>query len=257
MSGTTHAVSGLTCGAGYAFRVSAYGDGTAHKAAWGEASTELAHSTAACNVVPAFGSSTYAFSIAEDAAVNDDVGSVSATDADSDALAYSITVGNGGGKFAIGGSSGAITVAAALDYETTTSYSLTVQADDGNGGMATVAVTVTVTQVEAASSDATLSALSLSGIDFGTFSSGTTSYTASVANDVAQSTVTATANDGEATYVVKLNGATDADGTVDLSVGENAITVEVTAEDGVTKQTYTVAVTRAEAPTSCPPDGCL
>lgn len=142
VSGTTHAVSGLTCGTGYAFRVSAYGDGTAHKAAWGEASTELIHSTAACNVAPAFGSSTYAFSVAEDAAVNAAVGTVTATDADNYALAYSITAGDGGGKFAVGGSAGAITVAAGLDYEITPSYSLTVQADDGNGGTATATVTI-------------------------------------------------------------------------------------------------------------------
>ena len=36
----------------------------------------------------------------------------------------------------------------------------------------------------------------------------------------------------------------DTDGTVALAVGENVITVEVTAEDGNTTQTYTVTVTR-------------
>ena len=34
-----------------------------------------------------------------------------------------------------------------------------------------------------------------------------------------------------------------ADGTVDLELGENIITVEVTAEDGTTIQTYTVTIT--------------
>ena len=99
------------------------------------------------NTVPAFGSSTYAFSVAEDAEVNTAVGSVSATDADSDTLAYTITAGNGDGKFAISGGTGAMTVAAALDYETASSYALTVQADDANGGTATATVNVTVTDV--------------------------------------------------------------------------------------------------------------
>ena len=44
----------------------------------------------------------------------------------------------------------------------------------------------------------------------------------------------------------------DDDGIVPLSVGENAISVLVTAEDGETTRTYTVTVTRAEAPPEPP-----
>ena len=55
--------------------------------------------------------------------------------------------------------------------------------------------TVTVTRGEPPSTDATLSALILSGIDFGTFDSTTTSYSASVVNSVSQTTVTPTVND--------------------------------------------------------------
>ena len=99
------------------------------------------------------------------------------------------------------------------------------------------------------STDATLSALTLSDIDFGTFASGTTSYSASVANSVTQTTVTPTVNDSGASYVVKLGGVTDADGDISLAVGSNVITVEVTAEDGNTSRTYTVTVTRAAAST--------
>ena len=40
----------------------------------------------------------------------------------------------------------------------------------------------------------------------------------------------------------------DADGTVELSVGSNAVSVVVTAEDGETTKTYTVTVTRAAPP---------
>ena len=97
------------------------------------------------------------------------------------------------------------------------------------------------------STDATLSGLTLSGVDFGTFASGTTSYTASVANSVSQTTVTPTVNDSGATYVIKLGGVTDADGVVSLSVGSNVITIEVTAEDDDTTQTYTITVTRASS----------
>ena len=96
------------------------------------------------------------------------------------------------------------------------------------------------------SSDATLSGLTLSDVDFGTFASSTTTYTASVANRVTETTVTPTVNHSGASYVLKLGGVEDSDGEISLSVGSNVITVEVTAEDGNTTQTYTVTVTRTE-----------
>ena len=102
------------------------------------------------------------------------------------------------------------------------------------------------------SSDATLSALTLSDVDFGTFASGTTSYTGSVYRSVSETTATPTVNHSGASYVIKLGGVSDSDGTVSLSVGSNVITVEVTAEDGNTTQTYTVTVTRE---TNTPPTG--
>ena len=104
--------------------------------------------------------------------------------------------------------------------------------------------TVTVARAAPPSTDATLSALTLSGVDFGTFASETTSYTAQVANSVSQTTVTPTVNHSGASYVIKLGGVTDADGVIALSVGSNVVTVVVTAEDGSATQTYTVTVTR-------------
>ena len=115
----------------------------------------------------------------------------------------------------------------------------------------TVTVTRLTTSLQTqASTDATLSELTLSDVDLGTFASSTTSYTAQVDNDVSQTTVTPTANDSEATYVIKLGGLTDADGVIDLAVGSNVITIEVTAEDEETTQIYTVTVTRAEPPSA-------
>ena len=113
--------------------------------------------------------------------------------------------------------------------------------------------TVTVTRAAPPSTDATLSALTLSGVDFGTFDSTTTSYTAQVANGVAQTTVTPTVNHSGASYVIKLGGVADADGVIDLSVGSNVVTVVVTAEDGQTTRTYTVTVTRASSSSVSPP----
>ena len=97
---------------------------------------------------------------------------------------------------------------------------------------------------EPVSADATLSGLTLSGVDLA-FDSGTTTYAASVTATTTQTTVTPTTNHPSATYVVKLAGVVDHDGTIDLATGDNVITVEVTAEDTTTTKTYTVTVTRA------------
>ena len=94
------------------------------------------------------------------------------------------------------------------------------------------------------SNDATLSALALSGVDL-TFDPATTTYTASVPATTTQTTVTPTLSHDSATYVVKLGGVVDDDGTIPLAAGDNVITIDVTAEDGSTTQTYTVTVTRA------------
>ena len=136
---------GPECSAEYQFRVRAYGDGDAYTEMWGVESGVETVETATCD--PEFGQDPYAFEVAENAAVGDPVGTVSATDPDEDTLTYSITAGNTGNAFAIGGGTGAITVAGALDHETAPSYTLTVEASDGQGGEDTATVTVTVSDV--------------------------------------------------------------------------------------------------------------
>ena len=112
-------------------------------------------------------------------------------------------------------------------------------------GTTTSTYTVTVTRI---STDATLLALTLSAGSLSpTFASGTTSYTASVANSVTSITVTPTRTQANATITV--NGTSvnsgSASGAISLSVGSNAVNVVVTAQDGVTTSTYTINVTRA------------
>ena len=98
----------------------------------------------------------------------------------------------------------------------------------------TYTVTVTRAGVAVVSSDATLQALTLSGITLTpAFNPGTTAYTAEV-EDIVTTTVEATATHPSATVM--------GTGERSLSVGDNRIRVTVTAEDG-TSQTYTVRVT--------------
>ena len=104
--------------------------------------------------------------------------------------------------------------------------------------------------VDAAATDATLSALSLSGVTLSPgFAADTPAYTASVGSAVDSTTVTATPNDDGATVEI---APADADDTTDghqvsLAVGDTTVSVTVTAEDGTTMQTYAVTVTRADA----------
>ncbi len=135
-----------------------------------------------------------------------------------------------------GASSVTATLAATEDQAEEEAETVTVTAS--HGGSAIGSATVTITSV---SHDATLSALSLSGVDIGTFSNAVTSYQASVANSVTATTVTATASHSEATVSIAPGPE------VSLAEGANRITVTVTAESG-TRKTYTVTVTRAVLP---------
>ena len=112
------------------------------------------------------------------------------------------------------------------------------------------------------STDATLSGLELSeGRLDPPFASGITSYAAAVGYTVTRITVSPTRNDASAA-VEFLDGGDnplpDADGStdglqVDLTVGDNTIKVEVTAEDGITVNTYTLTITRTAEDTSLSP----
>ena len=142
-SATHSPEGGPACGTTYELRVRAYGDGAAYVAGWGPESEPESVTTRACNRAPAFGAATYSFTVAENAALNSAVGTVSATDPDDgETVTYSITAGNGEGKFAIGSGTGELTVAGALDPSVAALYVLTVEASDGRGGTAAAAVNV-------------------------------------------------------------------------------------------------------------------
>jgi uncharacterized repeat protein (TIGR02543 family) len=121
-------------------------------------------------------------------------------------------------------------------------------------GTTTQTYNVDVTRNEAPSTDATLSGLSLSdGTLTPVFNGGTFAYTASVPYSANSITVTPTTN-GNAT--VRVNDVTvssgNPSGPISLNVGSNTINIAVTAQDGITTETYAVVVTRdTAAPTDC------
>ena len=104
------------------------------------------------NSAPTFGASSATRSVAENTAAGTAIGApVTATDADGDALTYSVS-GADSSSFTIGASSGQLMTSAALDYETKSSYTVTVAASDGTAS-ATIAVTITVTDADEAGFD--------------------------------------------------------------------------------------------------------
>ena len=111
--------------------------------------------------------------------------------------------------------------------------------------------TVAVTKVASTSlsTDATLTSLALSDVDFGAFAAEALSYIANVDNSVSSTVLTHESTDSSAAVTID---PTDADVNVggyqiDLAEGSNTITVSVVSSDGTGTRTNTVNVNRASS----------
>ena len=129
-------------------------------------------------------------------------------------------------------------------YEEATEITVTATQD---GETTTYGVRVTRVDVDAISNDATLSSLSLVDVNLGTFDSANLSYEAVVASSLTQTTVSLTTADPGARDLISPSDADDVaiGHQVDLAVGLNEITIEVTASDAEkTTRRYVVALVR-------------
>ncbi len=121
-------------------------------------------------------------------------------------------------------------------------FSILVTAENG---ITTKTYTVVVNRAAAigVSNDATLSNLAVSqGTLNPTFNADSISYSVAVPYSVASITLTATKNHANATVI--------GDSVKVLNIGANTFNIVVTAEDGTTKKTYTVVVTRESPATA-------
>ena len=153
------------------------------------------------------------------------------------------TVAIGDGVDSVAGSTRTVALSEGVNRMT-----VTVTAADG---VAEQAYTVTVTRAPPPRvDDATLSGLALSDVDFGSFSSAETEYSATVGDGVVSTTVTATPTHPGASVAIGdgVDSVAGSTRTVALTEGVNTVTVTVTAADGVAEQAYTVTVTRAPPP---------
>ena len=109
-------------------------------------------------------------------------------------------------------------------------------------GAATQVYNVSVYREHPPGSVARLRSLELSGLTLLTeFGSTTYDYEAEGPASATQTRVTAIPLDPDAEVAITVDGVSaDADGTVDISPDTSAVAVKVTAEDGMTTQTYTV-----------------
>ena len=109
-------------------------------------------------------------------------------------------------------------------------------------GAATQVYNVSVYREHPPGSVARLRSLDLSGLTLAPEFSSTT-YVYAASGSATQTTVTAIPLDPDADVAITVDGdSADADGTVDISPDTETVTVKVTAEDGVSTQTYTLSV---------------
>ena len=118
----------------------------------GKSAETVSDNAVATNPPPVFADPSVAFTVNENATTGT-VGTVTATEPDSDPITYSV----GGGDvaafnedFSLGSTSGTITVKpdATIDHESKPSYAVTITATDSHGGTDTIEVTINVTNLD-------------------------------------------------------------------------------------------------------------
>ncbi len=180
---------------------------------------------------PLFPAGGWSFRVAEDAAVGTVVGTAAARDLDGGPLTYALTAGNTGGAFALDTSSGALTVASALDHATTASYTLTLTATDAHSGTATATVTVSVIDVPPAPA----------------FAAASYAFTVAEDLDVGTQVGTVRATVAGGATVTHTLTAGNADGVWALDAATGVLTV-ATALDHETTASYQLTVEARSGP---------
>ena len=167
------------------------------------------------------------FSINENSANGTAVGTVIATDVDSAITGFNISGGNTGNVFSIA-ANGAITVAAAVDYETTPSYTLSITATDGVNTSVPVDILISVNDlndvapVVTASQTLNIDENSIVGASVG----------AVVAGDVDSAITGFTIENGSTVFAIDSSGLIMVIGILDYEAAPS-YTLSITATDGI------------------------
>ncbi|MDH3767284.1 MAG: Ig-like domain-containing protein, partial [Gammaproteobacteria bacterium] len=177
------------------------------------------------------------------------VGTLTSADANlGDVHLYTLVAGAGGEDnafFSIVGDE--LQTATTLDAAQTPTLSVRIRTDDQNGG--TFEEFFPIIVLSQLSDNANLASLTLLNVTLvPPFDPSTLNYTATVPFTVSSTQVSPTSESAGAT--ITFNGFPVASGSVStlgLAEGDNAITIGVTSEDGLTTNIYTVTITRQSA----------
>lgn len=161
------------------------------------------------------------------------------------ALGIDVTSDRKGSMILIGNTEGTLNV---FDLTTGSAIDIYIVADDCNGNLQLLPVKVSMTtKPETGGQNADLSELSVSGVTLSPeFSKNKTNYNGSVSYGTDRIIITAVTSDPAASSLINGKSVAEGNSTIMLNTGNNTISVEVTAHDGVTKKTYVVNIYRSE-----------
>ena len=187
------------------------------------------------NEEPTVSTTLAALSFAEDVAAGTTIATSSASDPESANLTYTLS-GSGSENFSVD-SSGRVSVATNLDYETATSHTLTLTASDGtNSSQSTISFNVNdVTEF-----DLVLSSTSIS-IDEGT-SAGTEIVTSSLTQQDDAAAFYTLSGEGSENFMISASeGTISIDNNIDFET-QSSYTLIVTVSDGTNTATETINI---------------
>ncbi len=187
------------------------------------------------NEAPSLSNTLAASSFAENIATGTTIATASASDPESQTITYSLS-GTGSENFAVD-SSGNITLASSLDYETSTSYSLTLTASDGTNSTSNT-ISINVDDVIELSIALASSSVSLSE----TAASGTSVTTTSTTTDGSGSVTYSLSGTGSDQFSVSADGTITTAATLDYET-TSTYSLTLTASDGVNTVSENLTIT--------------
>ncbi|MBC6426154.1 MAG: cadherin repeat domain-containing protein, partial [Ekhidna sp.] len=187
------------------------------------------------------------FVVAEDAPDGTTVGTVQATDPEEDELTFAITAGNTGDVFDIDQTTGAITTAASLDFETAPTYTLTISVSDGNlSTTADIIINVTDVNEDTGTSEPINTAPTITEQTFTVAEDAVNGATVGTvqASDAETNNLTfaiTAGNTGNAFAIAEGTGAITKAGTLDFENNPN-YTLNVSVSDGNLSATADITI---------------
>ena len=174
------------------------------------------------------------FTIDENVANGTTVGTVTASDSDGSITAYNIIAGNDDGKFAINTSTGEITTADALDFETRFIYDLTVEFTDNDGLKSDNRIRVIVNNLD--EENPTIAASQTFNIDE-ELPNGTIVGTVIASDDIGITTYTISTGNTGTVFAIDNDGVITVIANIDYEAPSTSFTLTIEVSDAAANTT--------------------